>query len=205
MSTQKDTKIQEIKGKIINSLLINENNDLDCNIRDGVTLPLNPSAITGSIKEKAIRLGLKNKEIIKKVPAIGAFSKKLYHSILWDNSESNGFNVVSGAQVSPLKKIKLFYKKIPFLGFMTWWLYMFFKMPSKVNDLFGEVAELKKTSKLKARWSTNFGSDVRDLKNRYDALEDKMNGLVAEIERLKANRVDDAQPKISELKKTAAR
>jgi len=205
MSTQEDTRVQEIKGKIIKSLLANEESNFDCSTRSDRTLQANPPAFTNSIKEKAIKYGLKNKDRIKKIPGLGAFSKKIYHSILWDNSESNGFTVVNSAQMSLFKKTKLFYKKIPIVGFLTWWVYMFLKMPSKVNELFAEVGELKSTSGLKARGREIFNSDVRDLRDKHDILEKKIGELVAGIDRLKASRVDDAQPKITEFEETIAR
>ncbi|MBI3601147.1 MAG: hypothetical protein HY097_10995, partial [Nitrospinae bacterium] len=79
-------------------------------------------------------------------------------------------NTISQDSISTIKKLNLFIKRLPIVGFISWWIYMVLKTPSKISQLFNDIAELKnKTTADIAELKNKTTADIAELKNKTTA------------------------------------
>jgi SAM-dependent methyltransferase len=125
-------------------------------------------------KEKFIEVGLNYKHIIKRIPVLNVIAKKLYFSLSYNRVQDT------------IKNIKKNIRRIPFLGYLLWWIYTIVKAPIRISQLLSEVNEVRKeeaASKLKIdqlfAWSEEQKAASPDIlvTNGYIADADDLCGL----------------------------
>ena len=170
MSTRQDITIEQIKEKIRRSLIEKRDIGGRLELEENKNLYGNKDFISSSLslkslKGKFINYGLRQKNIIKKIPILDSISKKLYHSL------SCGFLQNDNPQPSTQEKknFKSTIKKIPIVGYLIWCIYMVLKSPLKISELYSELIGLiNRDVALESRISELY-SELIGLKNRDES------------------------------------
>lgn len=157
MSTRQDITIEQIKEKIRRSLIEKRDIGGRLELEENKNLYGNKDFISSSLSLKSLRgkfinYGLRQKNIIKKIPILDSISKKLYHSL------SYGFLQNDNPQPSTQEKknFKSTIKKIPIVGYLIWFIYMVLKSPLKISELYSELIGLKNRDESDKRLGTNW-------------------------------------------------
>lgn len=128
MTIQKEISIKEIKEKIKRSLREEINKPEALNLLRNANIyrsaAPSPSSPASFIKRKIIKHGLKNKNLFKRIPLLNAFASRMYHSMRGNTPESSRSPTMNKKSMALFERIKLVYRKIVVLGFLTWWTYM---------------------------------------------------------------------------------
>ncbi len=130
-----------------------------------------------SVKEKIIGSALKYKHVIKKIPIFNTVARKYYLSLIYDRAQNHTLTD---------KKARKLIRRIPFLGYPLWWIYMIVKAPMKIGQLLSEISEVRTKGAASDLKIGELLSEISEVRATGAASELKIWQLLSEVSEVRA-------------------
>lgn len=161
--------VEKIKARIRENLKKVRRHNFVANTNEEISKPITePRIVAGlqSIAKKIIVRGLQHKHVIKKIPILNTIARKFYFSLTYSRTQN---------PTLADRNAKKLIRRIPFFGYLLWYIYTILKTPGKINQLFALADEQKVKDDIITTKMSQLFSEINELRSKVEASETKIN------------------------------